>query len=377
MFFDNASTTQIDKTIIADFEKLNNELFYNPGGLYAKGRGVASFIEDCRNSIKDSIGASASDSFIFTGSATEANNMALMGTVKKHTRKILVSMGEHPSVYNVGVELKNRGFNVEFIPLEKDGTVSAKMFEKYMTEDTDIVSIMYTSNETGAINDIATLVEIAKDINPKVIFHCDAVQGVGKFDINVEDLGVDMLTMSAHKIHGMKGVGGLYVKKNIQLKPLILGGGQEGGLRSGTENTLGIYSMSRALEIATENLKSNSEYVLSLKTRLIDILEDSGSVYVIHSKDNASPYVLSVSFIGCRAETILNMLSDRGVMVSNGSACSSKKSGNRILEAMGCPKDEIESNIRISFSKNNTIEEIENMATILINVVKEYLAKVR
>ncbi|MBE5738428.1 MAG: cysteine desulfurase [Clostridiales bacterium] len=377
MFFDNASTTQIDKTIIADFEKLNNELFYNPGGLYAKGRGVASFIEDCRNSIKDSIGASASDSFIFTGSATEANNMALMGTVKKHTRKILVSMGEHPSVYNVGVELKNRGFNVEFIPLEKDGTVSAKMFEKYMTEDTDIVSIMYTSNETGAINDIATLVEIAKDINPKVIFHCDAVQGVGKFDINVEDLGVDMLTMSAHKIHGMKGVGGLYVKKNIQLKPLILGGGQEGGLRSGTENTLGIYSMSRALEIATENLKSNSEYVLSLKTRLIDILEDSGLVYVIHSKDNASPYVLSVSFIGCRAETILNMLSDRGVMVSNGSACSSKKSGNRILEAMGCPKDEIESNIRISFSKNNTIEEIENMATILINVVKEYLAKVR
>lgn len=377
MFFDNASTTKIDKTIMTDFVGLNDEYFYNPGGLYFDGRKVSSFIEKCRESIKENIGANSDDALIFTGSATEANNMALMGCVKKNTRKILVSMGEHPSVYNVALELKNRGYNVEFIPLDKDGAVSPKTFEKYMESDVDFVSIMYTSNETGAVNDIASLVEIAKDINPKVIFHCDAVQGVGKFDINVEDLGVDMLTMSAHKIHGMKGVGALYVKKNIQIKPIIYGGGQEKGLRSGTENTLGIYSLSRALEIAKTNLKSNYDYVLNLKNTLIGRLEDSGLNYVIHSKDNSSPYILSVSFIGCRAETILNMLSDRGVMVSNGSACSSKKSGNRILESMGCKKEEIESNIRISFSRENTLEEVEKMASILVDVVTEYIKKVR
>lgn len=377
MFFDNASTTKIDKTIMADFVGLNDEYFYNPGGLYFDGRKVGAFIEKCRESIKENIGANPDDMLIFTGSATEANNMALMGTVKKNTRKILVSMGEHPSVYNVALELKNRGYNVEFIPLDKDGGVSPETFEKYMSSDVDLVSIMYTSNETGAINDIASLVEIAKDINPKVIFHCDAVQGVGKFDINVEDLGVDMLTMSAHKIHGMKGVGALYVKKNTQIKPIIYGGGQEKGYRSGTENTLGIYSLSRALEIAKNNLKANFDYVLSLKNTLISRLESSDLDYVIHSKNNASPYILSVSFIGCRAETILNMLSDRGVMVSNGSACSSKKSGNRILESMGCRREEIESNIRISFSRENTLEEVEKMATILTEVVKEYIKKVR
>lgn len=377
MFFDNASTTQIDKGIIKDFEKLNNELFYNPGGLYSFGRDTAAFIEKCRDGIKELIGALKQDSLIFTGSATEANNLALMGTIKKNTRRVLVSMGEHPSVYNVALELKNRGYNVDFLPLDRDGKVSLKTFERYMDTDVDLVSIMYTSNETGAINDIASMVEIAKDVNPKVIFHCDAVQAVGKFDISVEDLGVDMLTMSAHKIHGMKGVGALYVKKNTQLKPIIYGGGQEKGYRSGTENTLGIYSLFKALELSVENMDKNHKHVKSLKNKLIENIDNSGLVYSIHAKDNASPYILSVSFVGCRAETILNMLSDRGVMVSNGSACSSKKSGNRILEAMGVAKDEIESNIRISFSKDNTMEEVEKMSSILIDVVKEYLSKVR
>ena len=377
MFFDNASTTQIDKSIIKDFEKLNDELFYNPGGLYSFGRDTAAFIEKCRDGIKDMIGAGSQDSLIFTGSATEANNLALMGNIKKNTRRVLVSMGEHPSVYNVALELKNRGYSVDFLPLDRDGRVSLKTFERYMDSDVDLVSIMYTSNETGAINDIASMVEIAKDINPKVIFHCDAVQAAGKMDINVEDIGVDMLTMSAHKIHGMKGVGALYVKKNTQLKPIIYGGGQEKGYRSGTENTLGIYSLFKALELSVNNIDKNQKHVMTLKNKLIENIENSGLVYAIHAKESASPYILSVSFVGCRAETILNMLSDKGVMVSNGSACSSKKSGNRILEAMGVVKDEIESNIRISFSKDNTMEEVEKMSSILIGVVKEYLSKVR
>lgn len=378
MFFDNASTTKIDGAIVDDFKKINDEFFYNPGGLYENGRKTANLIDECRQNIKGILGADEKDLLLFTGSATEANNMALMGVVKKNTRKILVSMGEHPSVYNVALELKNKGYNVEFLPLDKDGRVSLKTFEKYMDENVDFVSIMYANNETGAVNDITALSEIAKDVNPKVVFHCDAVQGIGKFDIDVHDLGVDMLTMSAHKIHGMKGVGALYVSKNIQLKPIIFGGGQEKGYRSGTENTLGIYSLSRALTIANDKRKANFDYVLVLKNRLKELLAKSGLTYVIHADyDGASPYILSVSFIGCRAETLLYMLSDKGVMVSNGSACSTKKSGNRILDSMGCAQDEIESNIRISFSKENTIQEVETMASILIESVKEYLDKVR
>lgn len=377
MFFDNASTTKIDESILSEFLRLNSEFFYNPGGLYERGRKTAGLIDDCRADIKSIIGADDRDLLIFTGSATEANNMALMGAVKKNFRKILVSMGEHPSVYNVALEFKNRGYNVEFVPLDGDGTVSPKTFEKYMDSTVDFVSIMYTNNETGAVNDIKSLVEIAKDINSKVLFHTDAVQGVGKFDIDVSDLGVDMLTMSAHKIHGMKGVGALYVKKSVQLKPIIFGGGQESGFRSGTENTLGIYSLARALRIANGSRKTNFEHVQMLKNRLKEILSQEKFVYVIHAEDTASPYILSVSFIGCRAETLLNMLSDKGVMVSNGSACSTKKSGNRILESMGCDVDEIESNIRISFSKYNTVDEVEKMAKILVEVVKEYLRKVR
>ncbi len=377
MFFDNASTTKIDNAILSEFQKINDELFYNPGGLYSSGREVSSFIEQCRKSVLGVIGADEDSTLIFTGSATEANNLALLGCVKKNTRKILVSMGEHSSVYNVAFELKNRGYNVDFVKLNKSGSVDIDDFRDKMTADVDLVSIMMVSNETGAVNDITMLAEIAREVNPKVIFHCDAVQGAGKFDIDVEDLGVDMLTMSAHKIHGMKGVGALYIRKGLMIKPIIFGGGQEGGYRSGTENTLGIYSLSKAIEIAKNGLKDNYNHVCNLKNILIKYLENSDLKYVIHSDDSASPYILSVSFLGCRAETILNMLSDSGVMVANGSACSSRNSGNRILDAMGCSRSEIESNIRISFSKNNTVEEVEKLFGILESTVKEYLGKVR
>lgn len=376
MFFDNASTTKVDENIINSFVKLNEEYFYNPGGLYRAGRKSKDFINDCRRKIMDALNIEIG-TIVFGGSATECNNLALFGYVKKNTKKILISMGEHPSVYNVGLELKNRGFDVEFIPLNKEGVVDFDKFTQMMTPDVDVVSIMHVSNETGAVNDIARLVEYAKSVNSKVFFHCDGVQAMGKISVDLESLGVDAYTISAHKIHGLKGVGALYVAPRINLKPIVFGGGQEFGLRSGTENILGIYSLAESVSLAVSNIDVNYNHVLALKNKFLEKMACSGFEYSLHSFDDNSPYIVSVSFVGCRAETLLNMLDDRGIMVGNGSACSSKNSGNRILESMNVPRAEIESNLRISFSKYNTTQEVECLTDNLVEVVKEYLKKVR
>lgn len=375
MFFDNASTTKIDDEIINQLSQINNEYFYNPGGLYRSGRKSKDFLNKCREDIKGFLNGE-DGSVVLCGSATECNNLAILGSVKKNTRKILVSAGEHPSVYNVALELKNRGYDVGFVPLSSKGVVDYDSFTKMMTEDVDLVSIMHVSNETGAINNIARLVEYAKSVNENVIFHCDGVQAFGKIDVNVDDLNVDMYTISAHKIHGCKGVGALYVAPNIKLKPIVFGGGQEGGLRSGTENILGVFTLAEACRLATQNLNKNYDHVASLKKCFLEGLNLSGLKFVLHSFGENSPYIVSISFMGCRAETLLNMLDDKGVMIGNGSACSSKNSGNRILENMGVSKQEIESNIRISFSKYNTIDEVKELLKILKNTVVEYLSKI-
>lgn len=383
MFFDNASTTKIDEKIIDKFKTLNEENFYNAGALYKGGMSSKYLIESWRNDMLNLLGASIGK-IVFTGSATEANNLAMLGFVKKNTRKILVSMGEHPSVYNTAKELKDRGFNVDFVKLGSDGKIDFEDFKSKMTEDVDFVSIMHVSNETGAINNIKNLVDYAKNINPKIVFHCDGVQAFGKIKVDVEDFGVDMYTVSAHKIHGMKGVGALYIRSEIALKPIIFGGGQESGLRSGTENLLGIYSLVEAGKIAIDNLQNNYDYVSELKNNFLSELDKSIQLndnknikYYLHSCKDNSPYVLSISFDKCRAETILNMLSDKNIFVGNGSACSSKKRGNRVLENMGISANEIEGNLRVSFCKNNTMQEVSILAKELIDCVSEYIRRAR
>lgn len=377
MFFDNASTTKISDNIMSELGQINEKFFYNPGGLYAGGRGSRAFLDKCRKDILSSLDGEDGFDLIFTGSATESNNLALFGSVKKNARKILVSMGEHPSVFNTALELRQRGFDVEFVGLDGSGRVDINDFKEKMTRDVELVSIMHTSNETGAINDISRLVEIAKSVNKNVVFHCDGVQACGKIDVSLSELGVDMYTISAHKIHGFKGTGGLFVRKGLKLKPIVFGGGQESGLRSGTENIIGIYSLARAVQMSTENLEKNRGYVSALKNKFVDGLDKSGLDFVLHSDESASPYIVSVSFLGCRAETLLNMLSDIDIYVGNGSACSSKNSGNRVLENMGASKEEITSNLRISFSIDNTFDEIDVLVSSIKTIVEKYLENVR
>jgi cysteine desulfurase len=367
----------LDEFLLKDISKINDDLFFNPGALYSKGRKVKTFIDNCRKNILENLRGVDGAKVVFTGSASEANNLALFGCVKKNTRKILVSIGEHPSVYNCALELKERGYNVEFVNLARDGRVSVEDFKNKMTPEVDFVSIMHVNNETGAINDIQKFVEIARGVNPKVVFHSDGVQAVGKLFVDLEDLDVDLYTMSAHKIHGFKGVGALYMKNNIFIKPIVFGGGQEGGLRSGTENALGIYSLTKAIENSKKELIVNFNSLQYLRNSFVDFLQKSGLNIVVHSCDESSPYILSVSFLGCKAETLLNLLDDKGFCVGNGSACSSKKSGNRVLESMGVDRKEIEGNLRISFSRFTTVDETTSLMYAIVDIVKDYIGKIR
>ena len=377
IFLDNASTTKIHDFIIDKMSKLNNDSFYNPSALYSKGVEVNRLIANYRDQIKVALKADMFDNVIFTGSATEANNMAIRGIVKKNSGKILVSQGEHPSVYNVANDLVSQGHNVEFIKLTKEGYVDFEDFKSKMDKNTSFVSIMHVSNETGAINDIKKLVEYAKSVNPNVIFHSDGVQALGKIKVNLKALKVDLYTISAHKINGMKGVGALYIKNGINLKPLVLGGGQEFNLRSGTENILGIMTLVEATNYAVEHQLEHYNKILSLKQRFIEELDKYGIDYVLHSFEENSPYIIAIGFQGVRAETLLHKMDEYGVLIGNGSACSSKKSGNRILSSMGVDQKVIESSVRISFGIYNDENDVVEAANLLNKCIIEYKEKVR
>ncbi len=371
IFLDNASTTKIYKEALEDYVMFSNNSFYNPSSLYKPGVTVSSQINTARKSIINLLGGSVFDNLIFTSGATEANNFAINGILRKNMGKLLFSIAEHPSVYNVALNLKNLGYNVEFVNILKDGTIDEVDFVKKL-DGAAFVSIMHVNNETGAINNIKRLVEIAKTKNPKIIFHCDGVQAFGKIKVNVSSLGVDLYTISAHKIHGPKGVGALYIKKGITLKPLMQGGGQEFALRSGTENTCGIISFAKACEISCKNIETNLKYVAELKELFIsEITKDFSAI--INSSENALPYIVSFAVPKVKAETILHMAEAEGVLISNGSACSSKHTDNRILSAMGIENNIIISSVRVSFSFDTTKEEVINACDIIKKTCKNYI----
>lgn len=372
IFLDNASTTRIYDEALEEYNRYSKDCYYNPSSLYGAGSDISMDINKTRAEMLKMLGASSFDKIYFTSGATEANNMAINGVLRKNMGKLLFSYAEHPSVFNVAKELQSKGYDVEFVKLTKDGVVDEEDFKSKIV-GASFVSIMHVCNETGAINDIKKLVRIAKRENKNIIFHSDGVQALGKIPVNISDLGVDMYTMSAHKIHGPKGVGALYVKDKINLKPLVFGGGQEFGLRSGTENSCGISAFKVAMEIALKRLNDNYNHVLHLKNLFINELTSDFDNYKIISTDKCSPYILSFAIPNVKAETTLHMAESEGVLISNGSACSSKKSGNRILEAMGVSSDIIKGSVRVSFGEFNTDEEVVQAAKVIKTTCTRYL----
>ena len=350
-YLDNAATTKVFDEEFDLMKQNNAECFFNPSAAYDVARKSKRNLDDARSVIVDALKAKHGTLY-FTSSATESNNTVFEGLHLRKGQVVLVSAGEHPAVYQSAHRLEAKGIVVKDIPLSKTGEVDVDAFKSLMDEHVALVSIMHVSNETGAVNDIKRLCAYAKSMNPKVIFHSDGVQAFGKISVNLLALGVDLYSISAHKIYAPRGIAGLWVKKGVLVDPLLVGGGQEEGFRSSTENVAGAIAFAYAVKKVMAEQQSNFERVQSLKNEFLTRLKDStvGKWLVVHSGDDAVPYIVSMTFKGIKGEVLMNALQQDGILISTGSACSSKKAGNRTLDAMGVSKDDIVGSVRISFS---------------------------
>lgn len=361
IYLDNAATTKQDKISLETFSVYATEKFFNPSAIYSTNMSVE--VENAREIILKKLGGLTNSTLIFTGSATEGNNMVL-NSVKDN---IIISAGEHPSVYEFCQNLLNQGKNIKIIPLQKNGEVDYQKLKEEVNEKTNLVSIIHVNGETGAINDLKKIKQIITNKNPKTLFHSDGVQAFLKIDFQLDMLDMDFYTISAHKIGGPKGIGAVYSKNKNKLRPLIYGGGQEFALRSGTENTPAIMAFAEIVK----NRKPNLQHIIQLREELLSHLTEKG----IEVSANGSPYVLSLSFENVNGETIVNMLKTKDIFISRGSACSSKKAGNRILESMGFNLEKIKGVVRISFFETNTLEEVKQAGKEINDSYKELKAR--
>lgn len=379
IFLDNASTTKLCDSAIENLVKYSVDLFYNPSSNYSVGLDNYKQIEETKKLLCEKLNVKYDNNIIFTGSATEASNQAIFGSYKKSWKKAIFSMGEHPSVYNTALALKDKGVEVKFISLQENGEIDYSELENNLDETVNFISIMHVSNETGAINDIERINMLRKRKCPDAIFHCDGVQAFCKITTNLQKLGVDLYTISAHKFHGPKGLGALYVKDRNKIKPILFGGGQEFNLRSGTENIASIMALKSALN-DVKDIEKNKEYVLKLnnlfKKTFFENVDTNVKIKFVKN-GNLSPYIISISIAGIKGEVLQNLCDKNGLLISTGSACSSKKSGNRILENMKYNKEEVIGNIRVSFSRLTTEQDVLMGAEILANSVNELWRKTK
>lgn len=368
VYLDNSSTTKpCEKAVeyIIDSLKTN---WGNPSSLHTMGIEAEIKVSKAREEIANLIHC-REDEITFTGSGTEANNTVIMSLInKKHIgKRIITTSIEHPSVLETVKRLKDFGFEVIFLKPYSNGVISLKELEETTDENTALVSIMLVNNEFGSVQPIAEAAKIIKKKAPKALFHCDAVQGFGKLPINVSALGVDFLSASAHKIHGPKGIGFLYCKKGTNFSPFITGGGQEKGLRSGTEAVPLICGFAGAVEALPE-LNSQLKKQQELYNYAYDKLSEINSVK-INTGRNSFPYIMSIALEGYRSETVLHFLDGKGIYVSSGSACS-KGELSFVLKEIGLDKKIIDSTLRLSFSRYNTKEDIDILCCELNNAAK-------
>ncbi len=370
IYLDNASTTKILDEVadfVANYSKIS---FFNPSGVYGPAVRVAGDMEEARAKLLKFLGARATDKVIFCASATEANNIALRCFSSK--KLILISQGEHACIYQTAIAMQQEGAQVDFVPLLPSGQVDIEGLKARLHPELGLVSILHVSNETGAINNLKQIVRTVRSKCPKALVHSDGVQAFGKIPINLSDLGVDLYTVSSHKIHGPAGVGALIFKKECNPKTFIFGGGQELNIRSGTENVAAILGFVLAAEKMLENQNAKFAYIKSLKTAIIDEINAKISNFTINGEGaDCSPYILSLSFAGIKGEVLLHKLEAEGVLVSTGSSCSSKSAGNRVLENMGLTRKQQEGNIRVSFCESNTLDEVKKAAGLIVKSVAE------
>ena len=379
-YFDNAATTKVMPEVCSVMMSVMTEDYGNPSSKHTKGMDAEQYIEDARNIIANTLKCE-SKNIIFTSGGTEANNQALIGAAyaaRRSGKHIVTTAYEHASVAEPLIFLENEGYEITYVPVTPDGHVEPAVIAEAVREDTTIVSVMLVNNEIGAINDIEAISKVIKEVNPSVLLHVDAIQAYGKIPINPKKFGADMLTASAHKLHGPKGAGFLYKADHVKLLPYIYGGGQEKGMRSGTENVPAIAGFGAAAAVMYKNMQENDLHMRHIKQIIIDgILTVEGSYINANpekSADIGAPHIISISFEGVKSEVLLHALASEGIYVSSGSACSSNHPGlSGTLKAIGVSSKLIDSTIRISLCRDNTEEE----ALYLIEKIKKHVPVLR
>ena len=378
-YLDNAATTRAFDSVKDIMVETLSIDYGNPSSKHLKGVEAERYIRDAKDIISKRLKVEPKE-IIFTSGGTESNNMALIGTALANKRRgnhIITTRIEHPSVHNPLIFLEENGFQVTYVPVNQYGNVILEELLNAIGEDTILVSIMYVNNEIGSVQKIHEISKAIKTKNPNIIFHVDAIQAFGKYNIYPKREGIDLLSVSGHKIHGPKGIGFLYVKDKVKIKPILFGGGQQKGMRSGTENVPAIAGLGQAVKEIYENHDEKIKNLYYIKKSFIEkVSQIEGTTIngVGDRLEDSAPHIVSVSFEGVKSEVLLHALEEKGVYVSSGSACSSNHPAlSGTLKAIGVREDLLDSTLRFSFSVNTNMEEIQ----YAVNILKELVPVLR
>lgn len=374
IYLDNSATTPVHADVVRIMSEVMQDLYGNPSSLHGMGVKAERLVEQARKVVAEALDATPQE-ILFTSGGTEANNMAIRGIAKKYRNRgnhIITTEVEHASVYEVFRYLEQEGYQVTYLPVDEAGRIRLTDLECALTEDTILVSIMHVNNEVGTIQPIEEIGQLLQKY-PKVYFHVDAVQAFSKIPISVRKAHIDALSLSAHKFHGPKGVGALYIRKNVSIEPLILGGGQERGLRSGTQNVPGIAGLAKATLLARQNYSKLMPEFQNWKENFIAKAQEEFHGMMVNgdiSLSGGAPYIISLSFSGLKSEVLVHALEGEKVFVSSKSACSSKAEvPSRVLKAMGLTDEAAIGSIRISMGAHTAAEDLQKCLHALQRVV--------
>lgn len=372
-YFDNSATTRCYPEVAEIVVKAMTEDFGNPSAMHKKGVEAEQYVKRSAETLARLMKVNAKE-ILFTSGGTESDNLALFGAAQANKRRgnhIITTSVEHAAVGQPMERLQEQGFEVTVLPVDSRGVVKMDVLETALRLDTILVSVMYVNNEVGAVMPVEEIGRLVHEKSPNALFHVDAIQAFGKYRIYPKRMGIDLLSVSGHKIHGPKGTGFLYINEKAKVQPQILGGGQQNGMRSGTDNVPGIAGLGVAAEMIYQDFENKVEHLYQLKERLADgLLKLPDVILNGMGLREGAPQILSASFIGIRSEVLLHTLEDRGIYVSAGSACSShKRKASDTLSAMEMPKEQKESTLRFSFSEENTFEEVDYCLAVLQEVL--------
>lgn len=377
IYLDNAATTKVYPSVCEKMVEVMSKDYGNPSSLHVKGFAAEQYVKEARKTIASVMKVDEKE-IVFTSGGTESNNMAIIGAAmanKRRGKHLITTSIEHASVYNPFIWLEGQGFEVTYLPVDNHGIVSTEALEGALRDDTILVSVMAVNNEIGTIQPLDEIGAVIKKKSPEILFHVDAIQGFGKIEIYPSKLRIDLMSVSGHKLHGPKGIGFLYIKNKVKVQPLILGGGQQKDMRSGTENVPGIAGLGEAVCRVFENFKDKQRNLYTLREQFVSRLEQMDGVKIngfahqvsdVNLHQGPAPHVVSASFEDIRAEVLLHALEERGIYVSSGSACSSNHPAiSGTLKAIGTERKYLDATIRFSLCYDTTEEELNTCCEVL------------